>query len=61
MSVIGPELISVERVCGMPIIEDTAKDRHAYKQQALAAVKENHDQAYVVQKKACIARLAASY
>ncbi|GEB82410.1 hypothetical protein [Acetobacter orleanensis] len=45
----------------MPIIEDTAKDRHAYKQQALAAVKENHDQAYVVQKKACIARLAASY
>lgn len=50
-------VIGVERVCGMPFIEDTVKDRPAYKRRALRAVAAVLAPALAQPRAACLRKL----
>lgn len=53
-------ILGVDRVCGMPFIEDTVKDRLAYKRQAIRAVEKVTDTDLKNAKKSCLAALRAA-
>ncbi|KRE90783.1 hypothetical protein ASG87_01215 [Frateuria sp. Soil773] len=50
-------MLGVDRVCGMPFIEDTVKDRPAYKRKATTAVRAVSDPDLQTIKQACLSAL----
>ena len=50
-------VLGAGRVCGMPFIEDTVKDRPAYKRHALRAVKTVSEPRLAKMKRACLREL----
>lgn len=53
-------ITGADRVCGMPFIEDTVKDRAAYKRQAVSAVRSVHDKKLQPIAKRCLQELKSS-
>lgn len=53
-------IIGADRVCGMPFIEDTVKNRPAYKRQAISAVEKVSTPSLANAKSACLAALRAA-
>lgn len=53
-------VLGADRVCGMPFIEDTVKDRPAYRRQALRAVARVSDRSLANARAACLSALDAA-
>ena len=53
-------VLGAGRVCGMPFIEDTVKDRPAYRRRALRAVRGVSDRSLANARAACLSALDAA-